>query len=377
MNRATTLGLAHFKPAATSGERASADSNENDLRRLVETELTALLTDDTTRRHDQFRRTLDSFKTALVELEHTCEAASSGLTENQPLPAAAVSDLVERCVAAAAAERDAAVERTRIEADAKIRRLQDLVDRSQELVEKLQVESQTERDKLKTALEAVDKEQAARTEAEAALQEAHATGKQIAATLNAQLHAARVELEAERTETVRLKRQVESTTSELAKLVDALQTVRRAVTFEESSGRTPHPSPDAVGRDADQTPAAPTPATPAPQPAETSQPETQAQRDLVAYIDQLLGEIETIYWRDLGSHKNPSDVVERLTANLRYAYAAVVRHGGSSMSGASALFERQLMALMDAKAETSFARHLGISAYEYAIAPDSLTHPAA
>ena len=172
-----------------------------------------MLTDETTRRDDEWRRTLDSFKTTLVELEHACETASSRLTENQPLPAAAVSDLVERCVAGAAAERDAAVQRTRIEADAEIRRLQDLVDRSQDLVGRLQVEFQTERDKLKTALEAIDKEQAARTHAEAALQEAQATSKQVAATLNAQLHAARVELEAERTQSVQLKRQVKAATS--------------------------------------------------------------------------------------------------------------------------------------------------------------------
>lgn len=379
MNRATSLGLANFKPAATSGEPTSADSKEIDLRHLVKTELTALLTDETTRR-DEWRRTLDSFKTTLVGLEHKCEAASSELTENQPLLAATVSDLVERCVAGAAAERDAAVQRTRIEADAEIRRLQDLVDRAQDLVRRLQVESQTERDKLKTALETIDEEQAARTHAEAALQEAQATSKQVAATLNAQLHAARVELDAERTQSLQLKRQFEAVTSERAKLVDALQAVRRAVTFEESGGRTPPQAtsgPDAVGLGANQTPAAPTPATPAPKAAETPQPGAQAQRDLVTYIDQLLGEIEGIYWGDLGSHQNPSDVVDRLTANLRYAHAAVVGHGGSSMTGASALFERQLMTLMDAKAETSFGRHLGISAYEYAIPPDSPTHAAA
>jgi hypothetical protein len=378
MNRVTSLGLAHFKPAATSGDRTTADSEENDLRQLVETELTALLTDETTRRDDQWRRTIDSFKTTLVELEQTCEAASRRLTEDQPLPAAAVSDLVERCVAAAAAERDAAVQRIRVETDAEIRRLQDLFDRSQDLVGRLQAESQTERDKLNTALETIDEEQAARTQVEAALQEAQATSKQVAATLNAQLHSARVELEAERTQSAELKRQVDAATSERAKLLDALQTVRRAVTFEESGERTPQPTsrPGAVGLGA-KTPAATTPATPAPKAAETPQPETQAQRDLVAYIDQLLGDLEAIYWGDLGSHRNPSDVVERLTANLRYAHSAVVRHGGSSMTGASALFERQLMALMDAKAETSFARHLGISAYEYAIPPHSLTHPAA
>jgi hypothetical protein len=374
MNRATSLGLAHFNPAATSGERTSA-SKENDLRQRVKTELTALLTDEATRRDDQWRRTLDSFKTTLVELEHTCEAASSGLSD-QPSPAAAVSDVVERCVAAAAAERDAAVQRIRIEADAEIRRLQDLVDRSQDLVGRLEVESQIERDKLKAALEAVDKEHAARTHVEAALQEAQATSKQVAASLNAQLHAVRLELEAERTQSVQLKRQIEAATAERAKLVDALQTVRRAVTFEETSHLTS--GPDAAGRGANQTAAAPTPASRTPKAAEAPLPEeAQAQSHLVAYIDKLLGDIEAIYWRDLGSHQNPSDVVARLTANLRYALAAVVQHGGSSTTGASALFERQLMALMDAKAETSFARHLGISAYEYAIPTDSPSRPAA
>ena len=372
MNRATSLGLAHFNPAVTSGERTSA-SKENDLGQRVKTELTALLTDEATRRDEQWRRTLDSFKTTLVDLEHTWEAASSGLSD-QPLPAAAVSDVVERCVSAAAAERDAAVQRTRIEADTEIRRLQDLLDRSQDLVGRLESEAQIERDKLKTALEAIDKEHAARTHVEAALQEAQATSKEVAATLNAQLHAVRVALEAERAQSVQLKRQIEAVTSERAKLVDALQTVRRVVTFEE----TPQPpaGPDAVGHGANQTPAARTP-TRAPKAADTPPPEAQAQKDLVAYIDKLLAEIEAIYWRDLGSHQNPSDVVARLTANLRYALAAVVQHGGSSITGASALFERQLMSLMDAKAETSFARHLGISAYEYAIPPDSPSRPAA
>ena len=375
MNRATSLGLAHFKPAAASDEPTSAHSKENDLRQLVHTELTALLTGETTRRDDQWLRTLDSFKTTLVELEHTCEAASSRLSD-QPLPAAAVSDLVERCVAAAAAERDAAVQRTRIKAEAEIRRLQDLVDRSQDLVGRLEVESQSERDKLRAALEAIDKEHTARTHAEAALQEAQATSKQVAASLNAQLHAVRVELDAERTQSVQLKRQVEAVTSERMKLVDALQTVRRAVTFEETSQLTS--GPDAAGRGANQTPAVPTPATRAPKAAEAPLPEeAQAQSPLVAYIDKLLGDIEAIYWRDLGSHQNPADVVARLTANLRYALAAVVQHGGSSTTGASALFERQLMTLMDAKAETSFARHLGISAYEYAIPTDSPSRPAA
>ena len=376
MNRAARLELAHFKPAATSGERASVDSKEHDLRELVETEVTALVTDETTRRTQQWHRTLDAFKTTLLELEHTCEAAVS-LSENQALPVAEVSELVERCVAAAAAERDVAVQRIRLEADAEIRRLQDSVDQSQDLVERLQSELQTERDKLKDALDTIDKEQAARADAEAALQEAHTTSKHVAATLNAQLHAAQVDLEAERSESVELKRQVEATTSELAKLVDALQTVRRAVTFEELSGRTPPPTSDeadAVGLS--DTPAAPAPATQGPESAETPQPEGEAEADLVAYIDHLLAEIEAIYWRDLESHHTQSTVVERLTANLRYAHAAVVRRG-TSMTVASTLFERQLMTLMDAKAATSFGRHLGISACEYATPSESPTHSAA
>ena len=370
MNRVSSLGMAQFKPSATSGGRASADLKEYDLRQLVKAELTALLTGETTRRDDQWRRTLDSFKSTLIELEHVCETASSRLTESQPLTAG-VSDLVETYVVRAAAERDAAIQRTRIEADAEILRLQDLV-------KHLQAEFQTERDQLKTALDAIDKEQAARTLAEAALQEAQATSKQLAATFNAQLHAARVELEAERTQSVQLKQQLEAATFERAKLVDALQTVRRAVTFEEWSAPTPPPTlgPDAVVLGANQVPTAPTPATPAAKPAATPEPDAGTQKDLVACIDQLLADIEVTYWGDLGSKRSPSEVVERLTANLRYAHAAVVRHGASDVTAASALFERQVMTLIDAKAATSFARHLGIAAYEYAISPDSPTHHA-
>jgi len=377
MNRVSSLGIAQFKPSATSGGRASADLEEYDLRQLVKTELTALLTGETTRRDDQWRRTLDSFKSTLIELEHACETASSRLTESQPLTAG-VSDLVETYVVRAAAERDAAIQRTRIEADAEIRRLQDLVDLSQDLVKHLQAEFQTERDQLKTALDAIDKEQAARRLAEAALQEVQATSKQLAATFNAQLHAARVELEAERTQSVQLKQQLEAARFERAKLVDALQTVRRAVTFEEWSAPTPPPTlgPDAVGLGANQVPTAPTPATPAAKPAATPEPDAGTQKDLVACIDQLLADIEATYWGDLGSKRSPSEVVERLTANLRYAHAAVVRYAASDVTAASALFERQMMTLMDAKAATSFARHLGIAAYEYAISPDSPTRHA-
>ena len=367
MKRATSLGLAPSKPAATLGGRTVFE--EKDLRQLVETELTALMTDETTRRDDQWRQTLDSFKRALVELEQTCEVASSRSSE--PLPAAAVSDLVEKCVGAAAAEQEAAVQQTRIEAEAEIRRLQDLLDRSQDLVGRLEVESRTERDKLKTALDAIDKEHAVRTHVEAALQEAHATSKQVAGALKAQLHTAHAELEAERTESVQLKRQLEAVTSERAKLLDALQTVRQAVTF----AATPQPisGPDAVGHDVNQTHAARTPATLAPKAAET--PDAQGQTEFVAYIDKLFGDIEAIYWRDLRSQQDQSDTVARLTANLRYALAAVVQQSGSSMSGASALFERQLMTLMDAKADTSFARHLAIAAYEYATPPDAPSGP--
>src|SRR5206468_1982278 len=45
--------------------------------------------------------------------------------------------------------------------------------------------------------------------------------------------------------------------------------------------------------------------------------------ELVAYLNQLFEEIKTMYWQDLAAHES-TDVLARLSANLRYARNAFV-----------------------------------------------------
>ena len=70
-----------------------------------------------------------------------------------------------------------------------------------------------------------------------------------------------------------------------------------------------------------------------------------------------------MYWTDLNSGRAPSEVVDRLTGILRYARDLVVGRWGSGACDAAAVFEQQIAGLLDSKAETSFGRHLSISAF--------------
>jgi hypothetical protein len=86
--------------------------------------------------------------------------------------------------------------------------------------------------------------------------------------------------------------------------------------------------------------------------------------DLAEYMTQMLDEIERIYWADLGSDLTPADVLDRLTANLRYAHDAFSRRWGTVAPGSTSLLEQHVTTLLETKAETEFGRHLGFAAYD-------------
>jgi hypothetical protein len=104
-----------------------------------------------------------------------------------------------------------------------------------------------------------------------------------------------------------------------------------------------------------------------------SAPAGAEQEELIEYVKQLFDQIEAIYRSDLGSATDTSDVVDRLTANLRYAHDVFARRVSSADGGDLALFEQQLAILLDARSETSFGRHLAIAAFNYA--PSETTPP--
>lgn len=110
-------------------------------------------------------------------------------------------------------------------------------------------------------------------------------------------------------------------------------------------------------------------------PADTAAPETDAPVDAPAptemptpgfdgagYASQLLDHLESVYLADEAAGIPPSELVDRLVANLLYASEVFVRRGGEG--NAFQAFERQLTAALDAKGGTSFGRRLAVAAFE-------------
>src|SRR5207247_2386813 len=79
------------------------------------------------------------------------------------------------------------------------------------------------------------------------------------------------------------------------------------------------------------------------------------------HLIQLLSQIEEIYRSDLKLAEGTSDVVARLAANLEYARDAYARRLGSGENGDGTEFDRQLAALLQARSDTPFGRHLAMA----------------
>jgi hypothetical protein len=322
--------------------------------------LSALLAREADQRHHDWCSALESIKASLASLERTFEAASGKLSKNSSASAAEDSELVESIVAAAARERDAAVEQVKTETRGEIARLEGLEGR-------LRAEVLTEREHATAARAEAETLRAEREQAEAEIQEAKSETARIAAAFGTRLHEVEAELrhvEAERKKEqnvlVQLRREADSANAERTRLVAAVEAVQRALAFNEpaTADRTPVVEELLVSanqpiEELDVRP----PFDDAPSSEEPLDPGVSAQMD-VLFVD-----IEQMYYADVDAKRQPAEVVDRLIANLHYAYSALCQ---SSRSGAPpALFERRMMSLVDAKGQTNFARHLSIAAYQW------------
>ncbi len=371
----------------TPARPTGSEPTHRDLRQVLSTELGDLLTNAEGRLENDLRSVLESARTALTALERTCEAASVKLTDHPSASAAAVPELVERFVDAAAHETKAAVQRARAQGQADIARLEDLVAR-------LKTEVQAERDQLRTAREQLDTQRDACARAEAACEEAKREGARIVTTFKAQLQTLQADLEAERARVSRLTREIDIATDERSKLVAAVQAVRRAVSFAEPAGSAEAPQSDPVPHDSSphlepthqadlgSAPGRSSIVAESRLPAEsTTTNQSVADADdgvalepppdpaVVANTERFLAEIERTYQLDVESERSPIEVVDRLVANLRYARSEVCQSCNSGMD-AGLLFEQQMMMLVDARSGTAFARHLGIAAHQLALSDD-------
>jgi hypothetical protein len=393
MNSTIRLATPVSNPSPGSEAQASrvrptsTEPEQRDFRQVVATELSALFTREITRRASEWSSALESIKATLVGLERSCGTASAKLTENPSASATAISELVETFVAMAARDRAAAVERTRAEAQVEITRLEGLVGR-------LRAEALAERDKFDAARGEIETHRSERARAEAACQEAKSETARTAANFGARLQEVQVELQTERALVSQLRRQIDAGNVEHTRLKAAVQAVQRAVSFgdpisapqappEELSPLAPFHVRESTDRTADHAkPIVPfnggqasrtervTVAKIPAEPPDTRQSSgVPVDPALIAFIDRQFAEIERMYYADVEAKRNPVNVVDRLVANLRAGHSALCR-SCQSETQASMLFERQMMGLVDAKAETSFARHLSVAAYQWAL-PDN------
>ena len=244
-----------------------------------------------------------------------------------------VSDLVQKLVAAATAEVEAAAQRTRAHAQVEITQLQRTLDL-------LRAELQAERDKLTAAVQ---------------------------------------ELAVARATTRQLTEDLESERGEKARFAATLETVRLLVSGLDPEHHGPDPTsrPDTDAAEADDDvrertsdadfaefesddrPVASTRAlTPVAAPPE---PGGAPPDDTSRHLAQLVGQIEEIYRSDLDSAQSTSDVVGRLAANLAYARDAFARRLESADARDGQLFDRHLARVLEMRSGTRFGRDLAMA----------------
>jgi hypothetical protein len=390
-------------------------AGEPALRHTASTEIGAV-TRELCGPYEEWRSTVLSFRKALAGLERLCDAASNALPDDDSKRAAAAAALIDKLVATAAADTDAVAQRIRSDADALVQRtrleaealVQEAIAESEALAERtraeadtenlrvraeaeaiaeraradahadvtrMQGELQAERDRLRAMDEDLQAVRRARAQAEAAIEEAARAHQTAVAALESQVQSARAELDAERAEVAQLQKNIEAEKVARTKLIDALQTVQRAVSFSDPSAPA---SENAAAAAAVAVAAAAKakavvaetaePAGNRPLKLISSKPQHSAEveRELTDYAKQLFEQIQSIYVSDSKATDDSATVVDRLTANLRHAHSVFARRLESSNLGESRVFEEQLALLLDTQSQTSFGRHLAIAAYSYA-----------
>src|SRR5262249_14306601 len=164
-------------------------------------------------------------------------------------------------------------------------------------------------------------------------------------------------IENERAEIAQLKQTIENEKAQRVRLLEALQTVQRAVSMD---GPAPASAPAPAAAEAKSD----APAKGLKLITSNKPPLSEIDRELVEYVQQLFEQLQSMHAADLKSVGDSSAVVDRLTANLRHAQSVFQRRMQSAGAGDSKLFEEQLAALLDAQSDTAFGRHLAIAAYD-------------
>lgn len=318
-----------------------ADRSLQSLRSVAVAEMSALFALELDRYRDAWRTTFESVKGTLAELERACDAA---MGRNPVEATAALSSLIERLVVAATAAADAAAQRARAETRAELAQVQaTLAD--------AQAELQKERDQLKALAERFEKEQSARSRAEAALTEAEKTRQEVS----------------------RLQQQLETEKSERTRLIAAIhQIVGGAAQVPIPPAAAPAPAvepqkPKAEPKVEKRTDpiVVSSSVAPAAQHASAVDSDIDSEPELVTYVQHLLDTAEELYRADVAARCNPNELLERLTERLRSARQLFLQRVGLPPDSKNpTLFDQQVSQRLSTTENDGFGRHLGIAAYD-------------
>jgi hypothetical protein len=336
-------------------------SDSGTLRALAEREASALFVTELARRQDDWRSALASVRQTLADLQARCDTVASGAPDP---PAQAVSQLIDKIVAAAAADAEALVQQ--VEGRARTEAAE-----AQALVQRLQDEVGSGQEQLRIVREKLEAEQAARARADAAAKDAQLAHEQARAALDAQLRSRDAELQTTRTEISRLQERLAAAQAESATVSATLDALRSAVqgamllTAAQPPAAAPgratsaHAAGGSAARPSATAPPAAAHATRAPV-ADGRLTELPANR----YASALLKSVEAMYEQDVKAALPSADIVKRLTDNLRYASQLFAERLRSDPAADQSALTDQIAKLVSARSTTAFGRDLAIAAGE-------------
>ena len=335
-----------------------------------------------------------------VQPESTSIQERSGVDVVSPVPATVsahpvaslrpafeteLAGVIDRLMAQAVAESDAAVERAQAAGQTALaaaeaalaeqtRRNDGLTEsllQSEIQVEELRVQLKRECEQTKAARDAFEEERSVRARTEAANDEARTVREQIVSAYESRLQAVHAELDAARAEFIAVKQQLEVEGAEQKRLIAALRTVREACAFAEPKVDTRRePENEVTTEPPVQTPDDETPASTTAAAdrrlklvASGAVASVPVPPHLLEYFKELFEQIDEMYQVDRRAHASV-DVVERLSANLRYARDVFVQRASSEGLMGATLFDQELSKKLDEVGATALGRHLAIAAYE-------------
>jgi len=347
--------------------------------RSEQRESSVVINDELAGWHKEWRRTLESMKATLADLERSCESAIDARDGE-------VAGLIETLVASARADATAAAEQTREQAQIEITRLEqalsDLESRAGALksdlateratVKTLEEQLETDRNTLETLKGQLATDGAARVRAEGERDEARRECERQSSAAELQVHGLRSENDALKNELTVLRHQLEEALAETSKTTATLQVIQQAlaqgmpvnmgVQNDKRSSNTASAADARSESGAEIVSVQPSPVAPSVVP-DPQAAIAAAHPEVIEDIKRVFEQVESIYTLDLNAGRTGTELVDSLTGSLRYARDLIVARWSRDGFDAAGLFEYHMALLLDTNVATSFGRHLSISAY--------------